>query len=283
MDRNHIIKFLSCFIPLKVWRHYFRDKYILKSSIIKDCGKNNKFILLDDNGNKMEIKYLENLSIEFLGDNNYIQMYSSTKLQNRLYIKLNDSNNIKIGKSPYQLGMYIHSPCNSIKLNIGDNVSMWGTNIQMVDEPGLELEIGNDVMMGYGVLIRPSDGHTIYDSQNKILNYPEKISIGNHCWLGMNTTVLKGADMPDNSVLAAGSIYTKSSNPKDKALTGCIFAGAPAKVIKTGINWNRLNTYQYEKSCKKMAKTVDMTEKSHVGGGAPLIELYQAFPARKVA
>lgn len=282
MDRNRIIKFLSCFIPLKTFRYAFRARFM--TSIVKDNGKNNKFILLDDEGNELKTKYLKNLKINFNGDNNYIRMYVSTNFWNMKTITLSDDNVINIGKTIHRFNLSVSTLSKGAKLIVGNNVFVVQAFIALSDEPGLKVEIGDNCMLSHDIIIRTSDGHTLIDDKSgEILNYPKDIKIGNHCWLGMNTTVLKGADMPDNSVLAAGSIYTKSSNPKDKNLKGCIFAGAPAKVIKTGINWNRLNTYQYEKSYEKMAKTVDMTGKRSVGGGAPLIELYQAFPAQKVA
>ena len=46
---------------------------------------------------------------------------------------------------------------------------------------------------------------------------------------------LKGAKVPNNSVIAKGSIFTKPYE-----IGNAIFAGAPAKIVKTDINWSRL-------------------------------------------
>ena len=69
----------------------------------------------------------------------------------------------------------------------------------------------------------------------------------------MNTTILKDSNIPRNSVLAAGAIYSKSSNPRD-GRTNCIFAGIPAKVIRENIDWDRRHTYDYDLQQKDGAR-----------------------------
>ena len=52
------------------------------------------------------------------------------------------------------------------------------------------------------------------------------ISIGNNCFIGNRVIILYGVSIPDNTIIAAGSVVTKSfSEP------GCIIGGNPAKVI----------------------------------------------------
>jgi acetyltransferase-like isoleucine patch superfamily enzyme len=60
----------------------------------------------------------------------------------------------------------------------------------------------------------------------------EPIKIGNHVWIGMNSTILKGVTLGDNSIVAAGSVVTKSFP------NNVLIAGVPAKIIKENINWN---------------------------------------------
>ncbi len=54
---------------------------------------------------------------------------------------------------------------------------------------------------------------------------------------GLNDTgvsILKGATIFDNSIVAFGSIVTKSFTE-----TNVIIAGIPAKIVKTNINWKK--------------------------------------------
>jgi acetyltransferase-like isoleucine patch superfamily enzyme len=54
-----------------------------------------------------------------------------------------------------------------------------------------------------------------------------KIQIGDNVWIGWNCTILKGVEIGDNSIVAAGSVVTSGHYPSNS-----IIAGNPAKVIK---------------------------------------------------
>ncbi len=83
-----------------------------------------------------------------------------------------------------------------------------------------------------------SGGHDIYD--HRILN--SKITrIGSYCWIGMNSMILPGVELGDFTVVAAGSVVTKSF--PDGC---CIIAGNPAKIIKT-LDKEKFILFDYEK------------------------------------
>ncbi len=52
------------------------------------------------------------------------------------------------------------------------------------------------------------------------------INIGNDCWIGFRSIILKGVNLGSRSIIAAGSVVTKSF-PSD-----VIVAGNPAKIVK---------------------------------------------------
>lgn len=89
--------------------------------------------------------------------------------------------------------------------------------------------LGDNLLMGPNVTII-STNHGLY--KNKPMTYQESteadIFIGNDCWLGANTVILKGVTIPDGCVIAAGSVVTKSLTT---AYT--IYGGIPAKPIST--------------------------------------------------
>ena len=79
------------------------------------------------------------------------------------------------------------------------------------------------------------DNVTIYDSDFHHPNiYMRKVSegavtpveIGNNVWIGSRVIILKGVSVGDGSVIAAGSVLTKSIP------ANCLAAGVPAKVIR---------------------------------------------------
>ncbi len=59
---------------------------------------------------------------------------------------------------------------------------------------------------------------------SKVLHAP--INIGNKCWIGFNSSILKGVIVGDESVVAAASLVSKTIPPKS------VFGGNPASLIK---------------------------------------------------
>ena len=67
-----------------------------------------------------------------------------------------------------------------------------------------------------------------------------EIVIGNNVWIGRNVTILKGAKIGDNCVIATGSIVTK------EIPSNCVAAGIPAKAVK------KLDVIPFNKTMKKI-------------------------------
>jgi acetyltransferase-like isoleucine patch superfamily enzyme len=83
--------------------------------------------------------------------------------------------------------------------------------------------IGNYVQFGPNVGILSSN-HDLYDQR---ISNNERVIIGNYSWVGMNSVVLPGVKLGTRTIVAAGSVVTKSF-PEGF----CVIAGAPAKMIK---------------------------------------------------
>lgn len=79
-----------------------------------------------------------------------------------------------------------------------------------------------------------TDGHSIYNMDNQIINYKKPIYIGNHVWLGCNTTLLKGAQIDNNVIIGTNTILSKHIEG-----SSIIVAGNPCRVIKQIVNWLR--------------------------------------------
>ena len=245
--KERFVKLLSCFIPSEKLRHRFRAYY--SNSVIADYGKNNKFIVLDDSGNKTGIKKIKNFKVCFYGDNNTIILHKDINLPELTFIEMSSHNYFEIGKSKYHFCLDFPKARFSeySKLIIGENCQINRAMFILKDEPNCLIKIGDNCMLSWGVEIWPTDSHTIYDETTKeILNSPKDIKIGNHCWISKDVIFLKGAVVPDNSVIGMRSIYTSNSNSKENGFSGGVFAGIPAKLIKSGINWDRPNTYDFK-------------------------------------
>lgn len=92
------------------------------------------------------------------------------------------------------------------------------------------ISIGDNCVISENVMLWDSDEHSII-KEGYAKTKP--IEIGNHCWIGCNSIILKGVKLGDGCVVAAGSVVTKSFGPK------CLIGGVPAKVIQQDIEWQR--------------------------------------------
>lgn len=89
---------------------------------------------------------------------------------------------------------------------------------------------GGRIVIGKGTIIAPNVGLvTTNHLPNDISKHaaPKDIIIGNRCWLGMNSMILPGVQLGDNTIVAAGAVVTKSY-PEG----WCILAGVPARIIR---------------------------------------------------
>lgn len=91
-----------------------------------------------------------------------------------------------------------------------------------------KIEIGENVIISENTMIRDSDNHTIVRDG---YTPTAPIKIGNHVWIGVNCTILKGVTIGDGAIIAAGSVVTK--DVPAHSLVG----GVPAKVIRTDVEW----------------------------------------------
>ena len=94
-----------------------------------------------------------------------------------------------------------------------------------------KIEIGSNCLFAQGVLIRDNDGHKLSTNENPPVMNILPVKIGNHCWIGQRAMVLKGVEISDNAVIAAGAIVTKNVS------TGTLVGGVPAKVISNKVVW----------------------------------------------
>lgn len=123
-------------------------------------------------------------------------------------------------------------PCSIIvgkgaRLSIGENVGMSSTAIVC----HLEIEVGNDVNFGGGVVVYDTDFHSLKFTHRNDPKLDAKstirspVRIGNGVFVGGHSTILKGVTIADYAVIGACSVVTKDVGTRE------IWAGNPAKKI----------------------------------------------------
>lgn len=130
------------------------------------------------------------------------------------------------GKSNFGEGISLR--CDKGNLTFGKNFS---TNKNCCISCNYIMRFGKDVLLGWNINIRDTDGHKIY-REGKIKESQKCIDIGNHVWICSYSDLLKGAKIGNDSVIAWRSCMLKPIE-KNNVLVG----GMPAKVIQDNINW----------------------------------------------
>ncbi|PYK92462.1 MAG: acyltransferase [Verrucomicrobia bacterium] len=105
-----------------------------------------------------------------------------------------------------------------------------------------KIDIGSHCLISWNVGIADSDFHPLEPAQRLIdaqalapffKDRPARpkletapVRIADNVWVGMNAVILKGVTIGENSIVAAGSVVTKSIPPNT------VVAGNPAVIVK---------------------------------------------------
>lgn len=121
------------------------------------------------------------------------------------------------------------------RLSIGDRCFI-GKGVISVAE---EIEIGDDVLISWGVTITDHNSHSLKFSerQDDVVDWHGrnknwtgvkvgKVVIQNKAWIGFNAIVLKGVTIGEGAIVGAGSVVSKDVPPFT------IVAGNPARIVR---------------------------------------------------
>lgn len=87
------------------------------------------------------------------------------------------------------------------------------------------VEIGDNVTVSGNVTLITHDA-SIQKAMPDVTDLFGKIKIGNNCFIGHGAIIMYGVTIPDNTIIAAGSVVTKSIS-----VGGKIVGGNPARII----------------------------------------------------
>lgn len=114
-----------------------------------------------------------------------------------------------------------------VRLEVGKNGKLIIKNGTYINRNTLIIanklvEIGKDCKISWDVIIMDSDLHPM-PGETQLNDKP--VIIGNNVWIGCRAIILKGVNIGDGAIIAAGSVVTKDIPEYS------IAAGVPAKVI----------------------------------------------------
>lgn len=112
--------------------------------------------------------------------------------------------------------------------------STFGSGQVVCGGKGISIKVGKNCMFAGGTDIWSTDTHSVLQD-GVLVNEPKSITIGDHVWCGKDVAILKGVTIGDNAVIGMRSLVTKDIRP------GTLNVGSPAKEIREGIEWTRIN------------------------------------------
>lgn len=115
-------------------------------------------------------------------------------------------------------------------LNIGENFDA-NNGLNCICK--YSITFGKNCLLGWDVTVIDSDGHQIYiDGVQSSEKKP--IKIGDNVWLGAKTTILKGTQISNNSIIGLGTVVS------GKYENNSIILGYKGKMIKkNNLKWKK--------------------------------------------
>ena len=188
------------------------------------------------------------LHIGIEGENNIIKIGKGAKIRKNFAINgYIDNSVIEIGENFYCVNESFRvgqkhpnfGKIDNVKIKIGANTS-WETGQLVTYNSNSYVDIGDDCMFAGDVMLFNTDAHPVFAKGTKdVINKVKGIKIGNHVWLGMKTTVLKNSEVPNNSIVGWGTVFSGTFGGGGETHEYCAFGGNPAKIIKRNVDWDK--------------------------------------------
>ena len=121
-----------------------------------------------------------------------------------------------------------------------------------------EIRFGRDCLLSWDILVMDTDEHPLYDlgrgtaglrdcetgyprnpevprpasNEEARINPDKAIRVGDHVWIGCKCVLLKGAEVPNDTVVAAGTLLTSSFSGEHQ-----VIGGNPPTALKHDVRW----------------------------------------------
>lgn len=117
------------------------------------------------------------------------------------------------------------------RLELGDKFNITAESTIVCAQ---DIRFGKDCLVSWDVLVMDSDEHPIYNKDNERINGDRPIVVGDHVWIGCKCMLLKGAEVPSRTVLAAGTQLRSAFRGEDQ-----IIGGNPPSILKRDVRWEQ--------------------------------------------
>lgn len=115
------------------------------------------------------------------------------------------------------------------KLTFGNNFCITANSKIVCQE---NICFGDNCLISWDCLFMDTDFHKVLTSDGVVTNRNRPIKVGNHVWIGCQSMILKGTNIADNSIIAAGAVVADTLS-----YNNAIYRGIPATLSKLNIFW----------------------------------------------
>lgn len=208
------------------------------TSFLREC-----IVRIDGSRNNLVVRsqselYGEGVQNVFIcGNDNYILVGENCNLRKVSFFIRGNGNRIVIGDHCSAYAVQFHIEQDGNEINIGNGTTLHGRDnhaIHMAADEGSKILIGKDCMLSHGIQIRSTDSHSIVNMNGDRINPAQNVVIGDHCWIGLQSIILKGTVLGHHCVVGAGAVCSKKYDE-----CNCVLVGNPAKISKGNIDWDR--------------------------------------------
>jgi len=95
-----------------------------------------------------------------------------------------------------------------------------------------QIEFGAGNLLAWDITVLDNDYHSVLDEQGEKINPARPVKIGDRVWIGAQSTLLKGTQIGNDCIIAAGSLLHRKFEGD-----GRLIGGNPARVLKQGVSW----------------------------------------------
>ena len=179
------------------------------------------------------VRALQRRARMLLARHSGVDIHSTAKVNFR-GVRLHDDCRLEIGEGSIVDGTLVCERVGAC-IAIGRNSFIGGSLLASASR----IEVGDDVLISWGCNIVDHNSHAIGWTQRRqdVRDWyhgtkdwthvaVKPVRICDRAWIGLNVIILKGVEIGEGAVVAAGSVVTKSIPPWS------IAAGNPAKVIR---------------------------------------------------
>jgi len=169
---------------------------------------------------------LDKNSIIELNSNLHVNAHKIKGSKAEAYLKLKKGAKLQVNGTIYMM----YATTIEIHENAEIVAGSFSINCGAVIIAAKKITIGKEVLISRNVFIYDSDHHAMLTEDGERSNPAKEVVIGDHVWVGIKSTILRGVKIGNGAVIAADSLVIGKIKPNVLA------SGSPARAFME-VNW----------------------------------------------